>query len=60
MSKFDGKFRKNKDYQEDSEIASNFVKIRKRSFDESENRKSKPKQHGNNHKRYDQYEFLDG
>lgn len=61
MSKFDGKFRKNMDYQEDNEIASNFVKFRKRGFEDSENRKSKTKQNQNYHnKRQEAYDFLDG
>lgn len=59
MSKFDGKFRKNKDYQEDNEIASNFVKIRKRGFGEFEHKRSKTKPQHDNRKRqmaYDSYE----
>lgn len=60
MSKFDGKFRKNKDYQEDNEIASNFVKIKKRKTHESEVKKIKSRSYDDNHKRYGTYEFLDG
>lgn len=60
MSKFDGKFRKNKDYQEDNEIASNFVKIRKRRNEITEVKKMKSRNYDNNHKRYGNYDFLDG
>ena len=60
MSKFDGKFRKNKDYQEDNEIASNFVKIKKRTFDDPDIKKSKPKQPGSNHKHYVLQDGWDG
>lgn len=60
MSKFDGKFRKNKDYQEDNEIASNFVKIKKRCFEEGETRRPKSKQPGHNHRKQPVYESYDG
>ena len=60
MSKFDGKFRKNKDYQEDNEIASNFVKIRKRKDHDSEVKKMKTRNHDNSHKRYGFQEGWDG
>lgn len=60
MSKFDGKFRKNKDYQEDNEVVSTFVKIKKRKAHESEVKKLKTRNYDNNHKRYGSYEFLDG
>lgn len=60
MSKFNGKFRKNKDYQEDNEIAANFVKIKKRKAHESEVKKIKARNYDDNHKRYGTYEFLDG
>ena len=57
MSKFDGKFRKNKDYQEDNEIAGNFVKMKRRKPHESEVKKIKTRNYDNNHKRYG---FSDG
>jgi hypothetical protein len=60
VSKFDGKFRKNKDYQEDNEIASNFVKIHKRKKEDSEMRKVKTRNYDNNHKRYGFQDGWDG
>ena len=60
MSKFDGKFRKNKDYQEDNEIASSFVKIRKRKVHDQEVKKLKGRNYDNNHKRYGFQDGWDG
>ena len=57
MSKFEGKFRKGKEYTEDCETLSNFVKIHKRKNESSEVKKLKTRSYDNNHKRY---EFQDG
>lgn len=60
MSKFVGKFRKNKDYHEDTESMKSFVKVKKRKNESAEVKKLLSRSFDDNHENHGSYEFLDG
>lgn len=60
MSKFVGKFRKNKDYHDDNETLKQYMKVKKRKNESAEVKKLRSRSFDDNHEHHGSYEFLDG